>query len=131
MSVSIGEFSRLSHLSAKTLRYYHQIDLLVPDDVDAGTGYRRYTARQVGDAHLIRRLRELDMPLAEIRQVLVEPDNSTRDSAIARHLDRMEAELTRTREVVASLRRLLGEPARVPVSHRQSPPCPRCPSAPG
>jgi DNA-binding transcriptional MerR regulator/effector-binding domain-containing protein len=124
MSVSIGEFSRLSHLSAKTLRYYHQIDLLVPDDVDPGTGYRRYSPHQVGDAHLIRRLRELDMPLAEIREVLDEPDSIARDSAIARHLDRMEAELTRTREVVASLRRLLGAPAQVPVSHRQSPAVP-------
>ena len=85
----------------------------------------------MGDAHLIRRLRELDMPLAEIRQVLVEPDGAARDSAIARHLDRMEAELTRTREVVASLRRLLGSPARVPVSHRQSPAVPALPSAPG
>ena len=66
--VTIGEFSRLCHLSAKTLRYYHDIELLVPAGVDEATGYRRYAPDQVDDAHLIRRLRDLDMPLAEIRR---------------------------------------------------------------
>jgi DNA-binding transcriptional MerR regulator len=119
--VSIGEFSRLCHLSAKTPRYYHDIDLLVPAAVDGSTGYRRYSTDQVGDAHLIRRLRDLDMPLAEIRLMLAEADDRSREKALAKHLDRMESELTRTREVVLSLRRLLGAPRRVAVTHRQSP----------
>jgi DNA-binding transcriptional MerR regulator/effector-binding domain-containing protein len=119
--VSIGEFSRLCHLSAKTLRYYHDIELLIPAAVDESTGYRRYSTDQVGDAHLIRRLRDLDMPLAEIRGVLAEPAQQVREEALARHLDRMEAELTRTRDVVSSLRRLLGTVPRVPVTHRQAP----------
>ncbi len=119
--VSIGEFSRLCRLSAKTLRYYHDIALLVPAAVDPGTGYRRYAPEQVGDAHLIRRLRDLDMPLAEIRRVLDEPDGVARESALAGHLDRMEAELARTRDVVVSLRRLLRTPAEVPVRYRRSP----------
>jgi DNA-binding transcriptional MerR regulator/effector-binding domain-containing protein len=119
--VSIGEFSRLCHLSAKTLRYYHHIELLVPATVDESTGYRRYSTEQVGDAHLIRRLRDLDMPLAEIRQVLVESDGGLREHALARHLDRMEAELVRTRDVVISLRRLLGATPHVSVTHRWSP----------
>jgi DNA-binding transcriptional MerR regulator len=123
-SVSIGEFSRLCHLSAKTLRYYHDIDLLVPAAVEASSGYRRYSVDQVGDAHLIRRLRDLDMPLAEIRRVLVEPDIQAREVALARHLDRMETELNRTREVVLSLRRLLRTPGRLAVTHRQSPSVP-------
>jgi DNA-binding transcriptional MerR regulator len=122
--VTIGEFSRLCHLSAKTLRYYHDIELLVPQAIDEATGYRRYATDQVGDAHLIRRLRDLDMPLAEIRRVLVEPDGASREEALARHLDRMEAELSRTREVVLSLRRLLGAAAPVPVTHRQLPAVP-------
>jgi DNA-binding transcriptional MerR regulator len=119
--VTIGEFSRLCHLSAKTLRYYHDIELLVPAAVDAGTGYRRYSTDQVGDAHLIRRLRDLDMPLAEIQRVLVEPDGPAREHALARHLERMEAELTRTRDVVSSLRRLLGTAPPMPVTHRRAP----------
>lgn len=119
--VAIGEFSRLCHLSAKTLRYYHDIDLLVPDAVDETTGHRRYSTRQVGDAHLIRRLRGLAMPLAEIRRLLAEPDAGSREDTLARHLDRMEAELTRTHEVVVSLRRLLRTQPAVAVTHRMSP----------
>jgi MerR family regulatory protein len=38
--VSIGEFSRLSRLSPKALRLYDELGLLVPDHVDAATGYR-------------------------------------------------------------------------------------------
>src|SRR4051812_12007158 len=108
----------MCHLSTKTLRYYHDIELLLPAAVDEGTGYRRYSTDQVGDAHLIRRLRGLDMPLAEIRGVLVGSDRGSREHALAGHLERMEAELTRTRDVVVSLRRLLGTTPRVPVTHR-------------
>ncbi|MFG2045201.1 MerR family transcriptional regulator [Dactylosporangium sp. NPDC048998] len=122
--VPIGEFSRLCHLSAKTLRYYHDIELLVPAEVDAETGHRRYHPGQVSDAHLIRRLRGLDMPLAEIRTVLAEPAEADRAAALARHLDRMEAELARTRDVVASLRRLLDAAPPVTVLYRSHAPTP-------
>jgi len=119
--VPIGEFARLCHLSAKTLRYYHDIELLVPAAVDETTGHRRYSTRQVGDAHLIRRLRGLDMPLAEIRRLLAQPDTESREETLARHLDRMEAELARTHEVVVSLRRLMRTRPAVPVTHRMTP----------
>ncbi|WP_433076534.1 MerR family transcriptional regulator [Dactylosporangium sp. CA-052675] len=120
--VPIGEFSRLSHLSAKTLRYYHDIGLLVPAEVDGETGHRRYHTGQVGDAHLIRRLRGLDLPLAEIRTVLAAPDAGA--GTLRQHLDRMEAELARTRDVVASLRRLLDASPPVTVLYRTHAPAP-------
>ena len=41
-TVPIGEFARLTRLSVKTLRHYHDIGLLVPIEVDPHTGYRRY-----------------------------------------------------------------------------------------
>jgi DNA-binding transcriptional MerR regulator len=110
-TVAIGEFARLTHLSVKTLRYYHEIELLEPVAVDAGTGYRRYSTDQVDRAHLIRRLRDLDMPLPDIRTVLAAADPADRDAALRAHLTRMEAELQRTRDVVASLRALLTLPA--------------------
>jgi effector-binding domain-containing protein len=53
--------------------------------------------------------------------VLAEPEAAARQDALARHLDRMEAELSRTRDVVASLRRLLGPAPELPVRHRQAP----------
>ncbi len=96
-SVTIGEFSRLSHLTVKTLRHYHEQGLLVPCAVDEASGYPRYSIDQVPDALLIGRLRRLEMPLVEIRRVLASPDTAERDAAIAGHLRRMEAELSRTR----------------------------------
>ncbi|MEV6215710.1 MerR family transcriptional regulator [Nocardia sp. NPDC051833] len=110
-TVAIGEFARLTHLSVKTLRYYHEIELLAPVAVDAGTGYRRYSTDQVETAHLIRRLRDLDMPLPDIRTVLAAAEPADRDATLRAHLTRMEAELQRTRDVVASLRALLTVPA--------------------
>jgi DNA-binding transcriptional MerR regulator len=117
--VTIGEFSRLTHLSVKALRHYHDIGLLEPSAVDPSTGYRRYGLGQVGAAQLIRRLRDLQMPLPEIFAVVSAADDDSRDAAIAEHLLRMERELDRTRMVVASLRELLGPgPGVLPVEHR-------------
>jgi DNA-binding transcriptional MerR regulator len=110
--LTIGEFSRLTHVSVKALRHYDDVGLLRPADVDAATGYRRYAAAQVPVAHVIRRFRDLDMPLGQIRAVLDAPDIDARDRAIVAHLERMERVLEQTRETVASLRTLLdgGEP---------------------
>lgn len=112
-AVPIGEFSRLTHLTVKTLRHYHELGLLVPAQVDRHTGYRRYGTGQVHDALLIGRLRGLDLPLAEIGRLLAAPDPAERDAVLAEHLRRMERELDRTRGVVASLRELLA-PAPAP-----------------
>ncbi|WP_063046357.1 MerR family transcriptional regulator [Nocardia pseudovaccinii] len=117
-TVSIGEFARLTYLSVKTLRYYHEVELLEPVAIDAGSGYRRYSVAQVAKAHLIRRLRGLDMPLPEIKAVLAAPDAESRDTALRAHLERMEAELRRTQSVVASLRSLLTPAAPIAVEYR-------------
>ena len=66
-SLPIGDFSRATHLSIKTLRHYHRVGLLEPADVDQFTGHRRYTTDQIPVAQVIRRFRELDMPIEEIR----------------------------------------------------------------
>jgi DNA-binding transcriptional MerR regulator len=109
-SVTIGEFSRLTHLSVKTLHHYHDIGLLAPARIDPSSGYRRYETSQVEVAQLIRRLRDLQMPLAQVRSVIEAPDVATRDRTLRSHLDQMERELVRTRDVVASLRSMLTLP---------------------
>jgi DNA-binding transcriptional MerR regulator len=75
--------------------------------VDPHTGYRRYTTEQIPTAQVIRRFRELDMPLEEIQAVLAAPDMDTRGTRIAAHLSRLEEELGRRQRAVASLRDLL------------------------
>jgi DNA-binding transcriptional MerR regulator len=110
-NLSIGDFSRATHLTVKTLRHYHQIGLLEPADIDALTGYRRYTPEQIPTAQVIRRFRALSMPLEEIQAVLAAPDVQTRNDRIAFHLSRLEDELGRTQRAVASLRDLLAPPS--------------------
>lgn len=105
--LSIGDFSRATHLTVKTLRHYHDVGLLEPADIDPVTGYRRYTTAQIPAAQVIRRFRELGMPLEEIRTVMGAPDVGTRNRHIAAHLNRLEEELGRTQRAVASLRDLL------------------------
>jgi DNA-binding transcriptional MerR regulator len=119
-SLTIGDFSRATHLSVKTLRHYHRIRLLAPADIDPGTGYRRYTTEQIPIAQVIRRFRDLDMPLAEIHAVLDAPDLRTRNQLISAHLARLELGLARTQRAVASLQDLLADPAATaPVDHRR------------
>lgn len=120
--VSIGEFSRLAHLSVKALHHYHEVGILKPADIDARNGYRRYDVDQLPDAYVVRRLRDLAMPLDEVRVVLDAAGDQSRDQAIASHLKRMESELHQTQQVVASLRRLLAEPkAGLKMKHRLVP----------
>jgi DNA-binding transcriptional MerR regulator len=115
--LSIGDFSRATHLTVKTLRHYHQVGLLEPADIDPQTGYRRYAAGQIPAAQVIRRFRDLGMPLEQIQAVLAAPDLAARNQQISAHLSRLEEELGRTQSAVSSLRDLLAAsrdaPARI------------------
>src|SRR6478609_9669350 len=91
--VTIGDFSRASHLSVKTLRHYHEVGLLEPSEVDPDNGYRYYSEDQ--------------MPVADVKSVLAAPDSDARNRLIVEHLDRLELELAQTREAVGELRDLL------------------------
>jgi DNA-binding transcriptional MerR regulator len=109
--LTIGDFSRMTHLSVKALRHYHDMGVLEPAAVDPFTGYRSYDTSQVGSAQVIRRLRDLGMPLDSIAAVLAAPDLEARNREIAAHLTRMERQLVQTQASVAALRALLTGPA--------------------
>jgi DNA-binding transcriptional MerR regulator len=64
-SVTIGDFSRITYLSVEALRHYHGVGLLGP-----ATRYRRYRSEQVPAAQVICGLRDLGMPLSDLRAVL-------------------------------------------------------------
>src|SRR5664279_1541636 len=68
--ISIGEFSRRSRLSVKALRLYAELGVLVPARVDDASGYRFYSAAQLDTARLVAMLRQLDLPLASIKELL-------------------------------------------------------------
>ncbi len=105
--LTIGEFATLSHLSVRTLRRYHEAGLLEPAAVDPSTGYRYYSAGQIPPAQVIRRLRDLDVPLAEVKAILATGDPQRRAELITGHLRRLEGELDRTKAAVRSLHQLL------------------------
>src|SRR4051812_21339580 len=91
--MSIGEFAGVCQLSVKTLRYYHEIGLLEPAVVDPATGYRYYRFDQGADATAIAALRRLDMPLAEVQEIIHGPDRARAHSLIQRHHRRLKDRL--------------------------------------
>src|SRR5262252_453454 len=98
--LSIGDFARTTQLSVKMLRHYHELGLLAPAAVDPDSGYRLYDTAQVPTAQVIRRFRDLGMPLDELRVLVQAPDVRTRNAAIIAHLRRMEHQLANTQAAV-------------------------------
>jgi DNA-binding transcriptional MerR regulator len=108
--LAIGDFSKMTYLSIKALRRYHDMGLLVPADVDASSGYRYYEASQVPVGQVIRRFRDLGMPLEQVKQVIEASDQTERNDIIVAHLRQMESALQQTQDTVTSLRQLLEQP---------------------
>jgi DNA-binding transcriptional MerR regulator len=120
-ALTIGEFSRITHLSIKTLRRYHEAGLLEPAHVDRQTGYRYYSVDQVPTAQVIHRFRELGMPVREVGELVAVTDPDARAALIAHHLERLEAQLDQTRAAAVALRRLLQpDPAPLEVHRRRT-----------
>lgn len=67
---SIGEFSKITGLSVKTLRFYHEQGVLIPSHVDEQTGYRYYAENKIERAYIITLLRRLDFTLSDIADIL-------------------------------------------------------------
>ena len=84
----IGRFARLSGLSIGALRHYDELDLLRPAEVDRFTGYRRYRREQLERARTIARLRDLELPIDEIREVLATDDPAEQRRRIGAHRSR-------------------------------------------
>lgn len=105
--LTISAFARAVELSPGTLRYYDDAGLLRPTEVDARTGYRYYTADLERRAHMVRRMRDVGVPIETMRRVLDGPT----DDAIAllrEFADGANASAARTQgaigDVITSLR---------------------------
>jgi DNA-binding transcriptional MerR regulator len=119
-TLTISEFGRACGLSHKALRLYDLSGLLPPAEVDPATGYRLYSADQLDRARRISLLRQLDMPLASVAEVLSGSD----EEAVVR-LDRwwagQEASVRERRGTLAYLRNKLlraAEPMTLPETVR-------------
>src|ERR1700689_1080657 len=71
--LSIGQFARLSRLSAKALRRYDELGLLRPDRVDPDTGYRWYGPGQLEQARLVAAPRPVGVPPARGKPLPARP----------------------------------------------------------
>lgn len=68
----IGEFSRIARVSGRLLRYYDGIGLLSPRRIDPATGYRYYTADQLGQLNRILALKDLGLSLDQVARMVRE-----------------------------------------------------------
>src|SRR5688572_24617274 len=115
--LSIGRFARLAGLSIGALRHYHELGVLAPLHVDPQTAYRSYARAQLDEARLIARLRELELPLPEVRAILG-ADAVERRRMLAVHRSRLTALITRTQRQVHWLNQAIDheEPLMTPSS---------------
>jgi DNA-binding transcriptional MerR regulator len=104
--ISIGEFARRSRLSVKALRLYDELGVLVPARVDEASGYRYYDAAQLEAAHLVSMLRQLELPLVAIKELLA-CDPLDAAAQIAAHWRKVESAHDARRELADYLVNLL------------------------
>jgi DNA-binding transcriptional MerR regulator/effector-binding domain-containing protein len=107
---SIGEFSKITGLTVKTLRFYHEQGLLNPTHVDSETGYRYYDVSRIETARIITHLRSLDLTLEEIGEILRRgSDDTDLREVLRRQRTVLESKIKRYREIVHSLNRFLDQ----------------------
>ncbi|MFP4363906.1 MAG: MerR family transcriptional regulator [Spirochaetia bacterium] len=90
MRYKIGEFSQLTRLPVKTLRFYHDEGILVPARIDTFTGYRFYDETQLERARVIVKLRALEFSIPEIKQIL---ETAEDDENLVEHVQRKAGEV--------------------------------------
>src|SRR5262249_8799888 len=107
---TIGDFSRITGLTVKTLRFYHERGLLAPTCVDEQTGYRYYDRSKVERARAITPPRSLAFSLDETGEILrnAQDDADLRD-VLAQQKAVLEAKVERYRDVVRSLDAFLND----------------------
>lgn len=75
MLLKIGDFSKRTGASIRTLRYYDEIDLFKPSEIDLFTNYRYYSEEQIDDLNLINELKDVGFSLDEIKNYWNNFDN--------------------------------------------------------
>jgi DNA-binding transcriptional MerR regulator len=107
----IGVFSTASLVSIKALRRYHEQGLMVPAVVDPTTGYRSYRVSQLVDAQVIKRLRELDLPLRAVEEIVRARDPEVTRRLIADHEHLMRQRLGDLTRLVDELQQAITQPS--------------------
>ena len=108
--MNISKAAELSGLPAKTIRYYEEIDLVVPDR--RANGYRDYSEADIHRLAFLHRARNLGFDIESCRKLLALYSDTTRESATVKalastHLAEIEAKMVELREMADTLRHLI------------------------
>jgi DNA-binding transcriptional MerR regulator len=107
---SIGEFSKVTGVSVKTLRFYQEKGILTPSRVDGESGYRYYDQAKVERARVIVHLRAMEFSLEEINIILKEcEDESDILASLHQKKAQIEQRMRRDRDVAACLDRIIAK----------------------
>jgi MerR family mercuric resistance operon transcriptional regulator len=101
--VAIGEASKRSGVSIETIRFYERQGI-VPRPGRATNNRRLYTAEDVGRLRLLKRLRDLGFPLAEVKMLLDHSENLTADCVAVKEL--AEVHIANVKTKIAELKKL-------------------------
>lgn len=107
--MSIGQFSSRTRLSVRMLRHYGDHGILVPAEVDPGSGYRRYAEEQVAEAAHVRRLRDIGFTVSAISVLLAARGTESYRQALALQRETLRVELRAARERLALIDQLLDQ----------------------
>lgn len=102
MLITIGALARASGLTPSALRFYGDCGLLAPAEVDPATGYRYYSDKQRERAVLIRKLREIEVPLETVARIL-----AGESGLLDAHVHTLQQRALAAAEAAKSIRRLL------------------------
>lgn len=104
MKYSIGQFSSITQLSIKTLRLYHEREILIPSVIDEFTKYRYYNEASFETARIIKLLRNFDFTLAEIKTILAEcNDESDLVEQLQSKFGEIQTKIDRYKLILSSL----------------------------
>jgi DNA-binding transcriptional MerR regulator len=109
-SYTIGEFSQITGLSVKTLRFYHEKGILLPSSIDESSGYRFYDETKIEKARVIMRLRQMEFSIEDISAVTGQCED---EADILNYLERqkqfLQQRIHEDRDIVDSLGQIIAK----------------------
>jgi DNA-binding transcriptional MerR regulator len=116
---SIGEFSKITGLTVKTLRFYQEQGLLEPTHVDEQSGYRYYAADKLEPARLIVQLRALEFSVEDIRAILATlADGGDITPQLQQHRSALSKQAKHYRELQRKLDQFIAQEEKPSMSHK-------------
>src|SRR5688572_13087698 len=104
---TIGEFSKITGLTVKTIRFYHERGILVPALVDSENRYRNYDQRNIETARVIVQLRRFEFSLEEIGEIIGAQDESDILVNLERQKERLKERVRLQRDTVSTLEEII------------------------